>query len=535
MNFYTFYFPKIGQANEDLKWEFGVFKIFGEKPISFIKFCHINDEGFLMAIKRLSPLTRIEGHLAVKTEVRDGRVINAWVQGEMYRGFENILSGRRPFDALRITQRICGVCHEVHGIASARALANLYGIKPPPNGALLQDILLAIHMASDHMLHFYHLAVPDYVDFGAILAYRGTDPQLKAVREWVRLKGPYLYTRRVPGDYLRDPSQALPLVAHYLEALEVVSTGAQALAILGGKAPFAHTVFPGGLSVELTPDRLARVADLVDRLHRFALAVYVPDVMALARRYPAYFRIGRGYRNLISYGGFSSLGRPLFEPGVMVEGKTYPLEVEKISEHVAASYYDGGPRAFSQGETRPHPHKEGAYSWIKAPRYDGYPMETGPLSRVYLTSEGRKRLVARLKELGHGPEAAFSTMGRHLARAVEAEMLLEFLPRALESLDLQGPTIRMINPEAPITGEGLGLSNAARGELLHYVATKEGRIVKYQCVVPSTWNFSPRDERGLLGPAEKAIVGTPVAYKEGLIEVGRVIRSFDPCLACSIH
>ncbi len=238
-----------------------------------------------------------------------------------------------------------------------------------------------------------------------------------------------------------------------------------------------------------------------------------------------------------TYVGFDAVvGRDVFfEPGVMVEGKTYPLEVEKISEHVAASYYDGGPRAFSQGETRPHPHKEGAYSWIKAPRYDGYPMETGPLSRVYLTPEGRKRLVARLKELGHGPEAAFSTMGRHLARAVEAEMLLEFLPRALESLDLQGPTIRMINPETPITGEGLGLSNAARGELLHYVATKEGRIVKYQCVVPSTWNFSPRDERGLLGPAEKAIVGTPVAYKEGLIEVGRVIRSFDPCLACSIH
>ncbi|WP_456434000.1 nickel-dependent hydrogenase large subunit [Thermosulfuriphilus sp.] len=488
-----------------------------------------------MAIKTLAPLTRIEGHLAVKTEIRDGRVVDVWVKGEMYRGFENILSGRRPFDALRITQRICGVCHEVHGIASARALADLYKIELPPNGALLQDILLAIHMASDHVLHFYHLAVPDYVDFAAILAYRGQDPELKGLKEWVKNKGPYLFTRKVPGDYLQDPSRALPFLVHYLEALEVVVTGAKALAILGGKAPFAHTVFPGGLTIELTPDRLAKVADLVDRLRRFTFTTYLPDVMSLARLYPAYFKIGRGYQNLISYGGFASLGRPLFSPGVLIEGQRYPFELTKITEHVAYSYYEGSSLPFSQGVTRPIPNKGGAYSWIKAPRYDGHPMETGPLSRIYLTPEGQSRLLARLKNLGQGPDAAFSTMGRHLARATEAEMLFEFLPQALEALDLEGPTIRMVNPEAPVSGQGVGLSNAARGELLHYVEASSGRIVRYQCVVPSTWNFSPRDEQGRLGPAEKAILGTPVAYKEGLIEVGRVIRSFDPCLACSIH
>ncbi len=488
-----------------------------------------------IAVKKISPFTRIEGHLSVETEVKDGVVVSARCRGEMFRGFENLLIGRRPLDAQRITQRICGVCHEVHGIASARALAKLYGIEPPPNGALLHDIILAIHMASDHMLHFYHLSVPDYVDFGAVLKYKGRDPLIKEVKEWVKLKGPWLFTRKVPGDYLDEPKKAIPFVAHYLKALEIVGRAAQGLAVLGGKAPFAHTVFPGGVTIELTPEKVAKVSDIVDDLYRFTLETYLPDVLRLGNLFPEYFHIGQGYFNLICYGGFYSLGEPLFKPGVLIDGEEKPFEVEKIVEHVAYSYYKGEARSFRDGETKPAYGKTGAYSWIKAPRYDGYPMETGPLSRVWFSKNGRQELLGYLKKSGFNEKCAFSTMGRHLARALETRLLLEFVQRALAALDFNGPTIVTVNPEAPVTGSGMALSNAARGELLHYIEAKNGYITRYQCVTPSTWNFSPRDAEKRPGPVEKALEGTPVRFQEGLIEVGRVVRSYDPCLACSVH
>ncbi len=485
--------------------------------------------------KSISPFTRIEGHLSVETEVEGGVVVSAKCKGEMFRGFEMLLVGRRPLDAQRITQRICGVCHEVHGIASAKALADLYGIEPPKNGKILQDVILALHIATDHILHFYHLALPDYVDFAAVLSYAGGDPLVKEIKDWVATKKPPLFARKAPGDYISDPAVALPFVVHYVEALEKVGDGAQALAVLGGKVPFVHAVFPGGVTLELTPEKVAKVSDIVDSLLRFTLTVYLPDVERLASLYTEYFQIGRGYLNLISYGSFWSLGEPVSRPGVLIDFEEREFDVEKIRESVRFSYYEGGTRGVREGETKPLYGKAGAYSWIKAPRYDGHPMETGPLSRVWFSEKGRALLLEKLSKLGQPKEAAFSTMGRHLARAVESVILYEFCQRALSALDFNSPTIKTVNPEEEVSGEGLGLSNAARGELLHYIEARGGRIVRYNCVVPSTWNFSPRDEEGKPGPVEKALEGTPVRYPEGLIEVGRVVRSYDPCLACSIH
>ncbi len=487
-------------------------------------------------VKRISPLTRIEGHLKVEVDVSGGRVKSARVCGEMYRGFENLLVGRHPLDAQRITQRVCGVCHEVHGIASSKALAELYRVEPPPNGRLLKDIILALHMAIDHILHFFQLALPDYVDFKAITAYRGKDPRLLGLKSWVASQRPYLFTKRVPGDYISEPSVALDLLAAYVEAFDKLSLGASALAVFGGKAPFAHTVFPGGVSVELTMDRIAKVSQIVDELLAFVETKHLPCAVEVAKRYREYFRIGHGYMNLLSYGGFEAAGEPLYRPGVMIDGRFYPLDVDAIVEDVSHSYYDGSALDFRHGETRPHFGKKGAYSWVKAPRYKGHPMETGPISRVLVTEKTRREFLRFLKdEFGVGMKEAFSTNGRNLARAFEARLLLMYVNRALSKLDPKGSTIVTVDAGLKVTGSGLGLSNAARGELLHYVEAENGRITRYQMVVPSTWNFSPRDSKGQPGPVEKALEGTPVRFSEGLIEVGRVIRSYDPCTACSIH
>ncbi len=315
----------------------------------------------------------------------------------------------------------------------------------------------------------------------------------------------------------------------------MVAKGAQGLAILGSKAPFSHAIFPGGVTTDLTYDRVVKVKNIVQELSRFVKNVYLPDAKRLAQLYPSYFHLGVGWKNLLAYGGFASSGNPLFEAGVLINGKEVPFKAEKIVEHVAYSYYQGKAKPFFEEDTRPQPQKPGAYSWIKAPRYDGHPMETGPLARIWFSKEGRPRFLASLKELGHSEREAVSVMGRHLARALEAELLLEFVLKALDLLDPDGFTIVNVNPGEPVSGRSYALSNAARGDLLHYLEVRQGRVVRFQAVVPTTWNFSPRDENSLMGPAEKAIVGTPVAFKEGLIEVGRVVRSFDPCMACSVH
>ncbi len=488
-----------------------------------------------MPKKILSPVSRIEGHLSVEVKVKEGQVTEVRIRGEMYRGIENIVLGRRPLDAIRIVQRICGVCHEVHGIAAARAVAQIYGVHPPPNGILLMDIILALHLTCDHILHFYQLALPDYVDFSVLTSYRGSDLLFRQLRDWLAVKRPFLLLKKALGDYIKDPKIVSSFFAHYIEALEMVAKGGQGLAVLGSKAPFSHAVFPGGISSDLSADRIAKVESITQELYRFVKTAYLPDVKRLARLYPAYFRLGVGWKNFLAYGGFASLGEPLFEAGVLISGHRQPLSAEKIVEHVAYSYYEGEAKPFFEEDTRPRPKKPRAYSWIKAPRYDGHPVETGPLARIWFSKEGKSRFLACLKELGYSEKEAFSVMGRHLARALETELLLEFVLKALDKLDPAGPTITNVNPEEPVSGQAYALSNAARGDLLHYLEVDRGRIRRYQAVVPTTWNFSPRDENGLMGPAEKAIVGTPVAYKEGLIEVGRVVRSFDPCMACSVH
>ncbi len=489
-----------------------------------------------MAQKVLAPVTRIEGHLSIETEVDGGKIVSARTKGEMYRGFENIMKGRAPMDAARITQRICGVCHEVHGIAASRALRDLYGVEVPPNGAMLIDLILALHIACDHMLHFYHLSLPDYVDFAALASFQGPDPALKRVKQWVAEKGPALLAPKVQGDYIAEPATALPLLANYIEALEMVGLGSSALATLGGKTPFCHTIFPGGVTTEITEDKLAKISSIADSLYSFVVTAYIPDVKTVCRRYPAYFTIGEGYHNLLCYGGFSSLGSPLFEAGVIIDGESHPFDAGAITEDLTSSFYKGnGATEFRKGLTEPEPGKQGAYSWIKAPRYMGHPLETGPLSRVYVNAGKDDRFLKLMEELEQPKERAFSTMGRHLARAAEAAILLEFAQQVIGRINPDEPTIEIVDLGKPVSGKGLGLSNAGRGELLHYVEAENGRVTRYQCVVPSTWNFSPRDGAGRPGPVERALEGTPLEHGDGMVEAGRVVRSYDPCLACSIH
>jgi Ni,Fe-hydrogenase I large subunit len=471
----------------------------------------------------IEPLTRVEGHLKVETHVENGRVSEAFISGQMYRGFEKFLENRHPVDAARIAQRVCGVCHEVHGIASIMALEELYNKKPTPNGHILRDLILGMHLITDHFLHFYTLSVPDFVDFTQILNYKGNDTNINSLKNWVIKTKPKFVLNRNEGNYITDTDTCLRIVNNYFQALKIRSMGASGIALLGGKAPFTHAVLPGGVTTDITPDRLIQYHKVLESIKNFTINSYIPDVLAVAKRFPEYFDIGVSYNNFYANETFNAIGDPLFRGGMVISGNNENFDFQHVKEFYDTSFYDD--------RGNPSPKKEGAYSWTKSPRYKGEPVEVGPLARMIVNKDEYFEKTMR----GLGAKVQSSTMGRHVARAVESRNILDHLYKLLDAYKIGEPTIDQIDFSSKVSGRGNGFSIAARGALIHQIEARDGLITKYNMIVPSTWNFGP-EAQGKAGVVEKSIIGTPVAYSDNnSIEVGRVIRSYDPCTACSIH
>lgn len=471
----------------------------------------------------IEPVTRIEGHLKVETKVDNGRVSDAFVSGQMYRGFEKFLEGRHPVDAARIAQRVCGVCHEVHGIASTMALEKLYKNPAPRNGHILRDMILGLHLITDHFLHFYTLSVPDYVDFTQLLSYQGRDTDLLNLKRWVAQSRPQFVLKRTRGNYLTNTSTAINICANYFKALKIRSEGAAGIAIIGAKAPFAHAILPGGITTDITPDTLLYYQKVLDDVKNFTFNNYIPDVMAVAGHFHEYFNMGSSYNNFYAHRTFNALGHALFKGGILINGHKTPFNFSKIKEHYDTSFYDA--------DGYPNPDKKGAYSWIKAPRYDGEPLETGPLARMIVCGNGYfHKLMGQL----NAPVRS-SAMARHVARAAEVNTILAHMYALLDAYRFGEPNIHQIDFSKKVSGRGIGFSIAARGALIHDIQASNGKITRYNMVVPSTWNFSPTSG-GKKGVVERALIGTPVSGSgEDSIEVGRIVRSYDPCTACSVH
>ena len=497
----------------------------------------------------VDPLTRIEGHLKIKVEVENGVVTNAFSSGEMFRGWEIILRDRSPIDAPAITQRICGVCPMPHGIASVLSLDDAFGAEPPANGRIIRNLLLGSEFIHSHLLHFYHLAALDYVDITAILSYKGLDPKLNKIKDWVQSDidagvasagAPFL--PRYEGNYIQDTDINIQAIANYVKALDYRKKAHEMLAIFGGKVPHCQTLFAGGVATILTLDRIVAFKSRLAELRTFIDNVYIPDVLAVASLYPDYFKIGSGAGNFLSYGGLpvDDNKNKYFSSGVFIDGNLNEFNPEMISEFVKFSKFSSGSGLYPlNGETTPDAKKDGAYSWLKAPRYNKNVVEVGPLARAIVTyfkgadADFKNLVDSVLSALGLEPADLISTMGRHAARALELKLLAGKMDEWVDELDPAGPVHTKF--EIPKTSDGMGLTEAARGSLGHWIAVDNWRIQNYQAVVPTTWNGGPRDDSGNMGPFEQALIGTPVADPENPIEIGRVIRSFDPCLACAIH
>jgi [NiFe] hydrogenase large subunit len=539
-----------------------------------------------MARVVVDPIPRIEGHLRIEVEVENGKVKDAWSTGTLFRGLEIILQGRDPRDAHLITQRSCGVCTLVHSLASVRAVEDALKIKVPPNARIIRNLTHAAQNMHDHPVHFYQLCALDWVDVVTALDadpgktadlsfavsgrpqtkkyYEGLKGKLKAFVDSGQL-GPFANAYWKHPQYKLPPEANLMAVGHYLDNLRQQVHAAQMTAIWGAKNPHLQGHLPGGVTIieQLNADRISQYLYMLREQIKFIEEVYIPDLLAVASFYKDWAKIG-GNKNFLAYGDFpqgdDEPGSFYFPRGIIMNAdlKVVPFDAQKITEDVARAWYEEGkPLHPAVGETKPlmgdklkgavpdTKAKDGKYTWLKAPRYGGEPMEVGPLAQCLVSyvsghKEIKENVDGALKKLEVGPDALFSTLGRLAARGIKclvnAKASEKWVMDLIENVKKgDTKTFTSYKLDESTNGMGMGLNDVARGSLGHWINIEKGKIKNYQQVVPSTWNLGPTDSAGKKGPIENALIGTPVADPKQPLEILRTVHSFDPCIACAVH
>ncbi len=449
----------------------------------------------------LNPVTRISGFMEIDATIENNTVIDAKTKGLLFRGFEKMLHGRNPFDAVYFTQRICGICSTAHSVASSLALEDAMGVIPDEQGKYFRDILHGCEFLQNHIRHFYQYTLPDFV------------------------KLPDEYPLYVPDhdDYRLPKEKNEELSAHYFESLDISRSTHEMLAVLGGKAPHNHGIFIGGIVGQITIDTILKMKSILHKVRQFIAEKMVSDVYTIAQYYSDYYSIGEGYGNLLSYGcfnGYKEFGTLYVNPRVYVQGKENVFNPGKIKEEIDYSWYVYKNNSYKPLETVPEEdmNKSNAYSWVKAPRYNGLTCEVGPLARQWLCGDYRNGI---------------STMDRIIARVLEARKITEIIAVLMENLT-PGACLQKTYT-IPESSEGTGLVDTTRGALGHWLKINNRTLSFYQIITPSAWNLSTRGNNNLRGAAEQALIGTNIQNVENPIELGRIIRSFDPCVSCATH
>lgn len=442
----------------------------------------------------IDPVTRISGFLEIKAEVEGTVIVKANTSGLLFRGFEKMLKGRSPLDAIYFTERICGICSTAHSMASTLALEDALKLTVSLNDNYIRDIMHGFEFIQNHLRHFYLLSMPSYARISNI--------KLVEEQQYTDFRLPEKANKKIEQDYVKS--------------IEFSRLAHEGLAVLGGKAPHNHGIFVGGVTVNIDAYKLEKVKSIIRNIGAFVTTSMREDVEIIAKYYSDYFKKGEAYPYFMTYGLFDKYEDPKItyvKPGVMKDNIKYNLEPDKITEQIHYSWYKRYDGLEEVDLSKPD-----AYTFIKAPRYLGMPMEVGPLARLIISGEYTN---------GH------SCMDRTIARVLETEKILGIMGRLAERIELKPNNQKVYN--IPEKAYGAGLTDTTRGALGHWIEIDKKVINHYNIITPTVWNLSPKDEANLPGTIEKALIGTKLSNVKEPIEIGRIVRSFDPCVSCATH
>ena len=486
-------------------------------------------------------ISRVEGGLELSQD-GEGRIrLETHPTWEM----EKQLAGRSILDALHLTQTISGDGGISHALASVAAWEKAGGIAPPANGILLRDLLHALSLLHAHIRHFYFQVLPDYVSAGDLAAYRGTWPQLQRISRALRAKEGPAWARQA-GGHPFAASQADRLAEHQVQATETLHVLQRCLAAVGGKFPVAMSIVPGGCSVALSDGLLLRIRGFLGQISEFLEYTVFEDGLAIVAAYPRLKTLGRGAKALLSAGTAGEAKGPsqsLVPAGIFLGERLDALD-RSATESIHRSFYHPASAKPQLGQlTLPAPEKEGAYSWIKAPRYNNLPVETGALARLVVTraSGSRAHLGKSVedveKALGSSLTSGGTVAARLLARLAEVPLLLRRCEYILGQLYPNQPTVAADRSAFGVSGQGTGVIEAPAGAIQHRIVLERGRIAMYDIISPSTWNGSPEDERGEVGSLEQALNGVRLNLREreDRLAASRIVHSFFFSSADAVH
>ncbi len=477
----------------------------------------------------IDPVTRVEGDLRfTAASDKNGIIVDAKSSGSMFRGFEQFLTQKNPMDALGITPRICGMCSSAQSYVCSNALRDLFQVEMPANGYHIKNIVLGIENIQNHFTHFYLLFAPDL----AHQRYK-KHPYFSEVKrrfningesyvKFVRLRNDFMnmmgiFGGRWPHNLAMQPGGTCEIIN---DRLRLNYGHSLYLSFKKGiETLFLGCSIKAWLNID-SPDKLEAYLDTQQNRSDLSLFLTAGVTSGLDK-------LGKGPESFISSGSYNLVdGTFLFPPG-FYDGAFKDFTQKDITESTLYSFFkttENGCHPFN-GETCPAEDEKDKYSWIKAPRYQNRVVEVGPLARMILAKDP---LILSLFE-----QKGASVWLRIFARIQEAVRTLDELGQWIQSIRINSPNI---NHWKEVTqGEGIGLGEAARGLLGHWIQVKKGKISNYQIITPTAINASPKDQAHQPGPLEEACLGTHVQDAKDPLELLHIIRSYDPCLVCSCH
>lgn len=443
----------------------------------------------------IDPITRIEGHSKVTIHLDDdGEVTDAQFHVTQFRGFERIVQGRPIHEMPSIMARICGICPVSHLIASSKACDEILGVEPPPTGADLRRVMNLAQIVQSNALSFFHLSSPDLL-FGF-----DADPA----------------KRNILG-----VAQARPELAR--DGIGVRRFGQQIIEWLGGKRIHPAWIVPGGVESPLS-------AETRDRI----LAT-IPEAIAAIERALVWYKsaLVEWEEEAAVFGSFRSAFMGLVDADGNVDHYDGALRVVDADGELIADRID--PRTYEDylGESvEPWSYLKSTY-W-KALGYPDGLYRVGPLARVIVADQmGTPRADAELgafrARLGRVPASSFHY---HHARLIDALYATERIEQLLRGPDILSPRVRAF---AEInSNEGIGVSEAPRGTLLHHYKVDDDGIVQWANLVIATGHNNLAMNRSVKQVAQRYVKSAQLT-EPMLNRVEAVIRCYDPCLSCSTH